>query len=47
MEYLDNLVTRLAEKCAAISPSGGGALTVDIDWITVDDDTITVDQDTI
>ena len=47
MEYLDNLITRLATKCAAVSPSGGGDLTVDIDWITVDNDIITVDQDTI
>lgn len=50
MQYLDDLITRMAIKCAAISPSGGGSgsdLTVDIDWISVDNDIITSDEDTI
>jgi hypothetical protein len=48
MEYLDNLITRQAYKCTAISPSGGvspsGSITVDSDIITVDSDIITVDN---
>lgn len=50
MEYLDNLITRLAAKCAAVSPSGGGGtgyLTVDSTDITVDSTLISSDDDTI
>jgi hypothetical protein len=46
MEYLDNIITRLSEKCDEASPSYG-YLTADNDIITVDTDLITVDQDTI
>lgn len=46
MEYLDNIVTRLVEKCISDSPSYG-ELTADNDIITVDTDLITTDQDTI
>lgn len=43
MEYLDNLITRLAEKCTEVSPSGyGGPYTVDSD-VTVDSD-LTIDS---
>ena len=45
MQYLDDIITRLAEKCTAVSPSGyGGPYTVDDTTITVDDTTITVDS---
>jgi hypothetical protein len=44
MEYLDNIVTRLVEKCISDSPSYG-ELTADNDIITVDNDIITVDQE--
>jgi hypothetical protein len=48
MEYLDNIITRLALKCVGASTSGyGGPFTVDSDIITVDSDIITVDQDEI
>jgi hypothetical protein len=46
MEYMDNIITRHAEKCDEASPSYG-YLTADNDIITVDTDLITVDQDTI
>jgi len=46
MEYLDNIITRLSEKCDEASPSYG-YLTADNDVILVDTDLITVDQDTI
>lgn len=46
MQYLDDLITRLAEKCTAISPSGyGGPYTVDNDVITVDSDLISIDEE--
>ena len=48
MEYLDNLITRLAEKCTTISPSGGYAGsfggTVDSTEITVDSTIVTSDE---
>lgn len=44
MEYLDNIITRLSEKCDEVSPSYG-YLTADNDIITVDSDIITVDQE--
>jgi hypothetical protein len=46
MEYLDNIITRLAEKCTSISPSVGydGPFIVDTSEITVDSDQITVDS---
>lgn len=44
MEYLDNITTRLAEKCAEASPSGyGGPYTADSTVVTADSDIITVD----
>ena len=47
MEYLDNLITRQAYKCAAISPSGGvspsGSTSSDSTLITVDSTLITSD----
>ena len=46
MEYLDNIITRHAEKCDEASPSYG-YLTADNDIITVDSDLITTDMDTI
>ena len=46
MEYLDNIITRLSEKCNEASPSYG-YLTADNDIITVDSDLITTDMDTI
>ena len=49
MQYLDDIITRLALKCVGVSPSSGygGPFTVDSEDITVDNDIITVDQDTI
>ena len=56
MEYLDNIITRLAEKCTAISPSGdyAGSFGGEIDSGDsgafsgiVDSDVITVDSDLI
>jgi hypothetical protein len=45
MEYIDNLITRLASKCAAISPSGTtGSITADNSIITVDSTLITIDN---
>ena len=54
MEYLDNIITRLAEKCTAISPSGdyagsfGGEIySGDFEGAfsgTVDSDTVTADS---
>jgi len=44
MEYFDNIITRLSQKCDAVSPSYG-YLTADNDIITVDIDIITVDQE--
>jgi hypothetical protein len=48
MQYLDDLITRMAIKCVAISPSGGGGsggvLTVDNTIVTVDSTIITSDQ---
>jgi len=45
MEYLDNLITRLAEKCLGVSPSGyGGPFIVDTSDITADSTEITVDS---
>ena len=46
MEYLDNIITRLSEKCDEASPSYG-YLMADNDIITVDSDLITTDMDTI
>lgn len=46
MEYLDNIITRLSEKCDEASPSYG-YLTADNDIITTDSDLITTDMDTI
>jgi len=44
MEYLDNLITRLAEKCTEVSPSGyGGPYTADSTEITADSE-ITIDS---
>lgn len=48
MEYLDNLITRLASKCVGVSPGGGtisGSITVDMDTITIDSETISVDSE--
>lgn len=48
MEYLDNIITRLAEKCTSVSPSGyGGPFIVDTSEITADSDLITIDSDII
>jgi len=47
MEYLDNLITRLAAKCVGFSPGGSyvdGIITVDSTIVTVDSDIITVDN---
>lgn len=44
MEYLDNIVTRLVDKCLSASPSYG-ELTADNDVITVDSDIITIDSE--
>ncbi len=44
MEYLDNLITRQAVKCAAISPSGTTGGTADSTEITADSTIITSDQ---
>ena len=44
MEYLDNIITWLSVKCAAVSPSITDDYTVDSDEITVDSDIITVDE---
>jgi hypothetical protein len=45
MQYLDDIITRLAAKCVGVSPSGyGGPYTVDSTTVTVDDTTITVDS---
>jgi len=47
MEYLDNLITRLAAKCVGVSPGGSyvdGIITVDSTIVTVDSDIITVDN---
>ena len=47
MEYLDNLITRQAYKCAAISPTGGvspsSSTTADSTTITADSTLITSD----
>lgn len=46
MEYLDLIVTRLSEKCVAVSPSGySGPYTADMDTVTVDSDIITIDSE--
>ena len=45
MQYLDDIITRLALKCVAVSPSGyGGPFTADSDIVTVDSDVVTVDS---
>jgi hypothetical protein len=46
MEYLDNLITRLAAKCIGVSPGGvtEGTITVDSTVVTVDSTVITVDN---
>lgn len=50
MEYLDNLYTRLVEKCSVVSPSGWSVtvdnldLTIDNTFIPVDSEVITSDQ---
>ena len=45
MQYLDDIITRLALKCAGVSPSGyGGPYTTDLDTVTVDSDIITIDS---
>lgn len=45
MQYLDDIITRLAAKCVGVSPSGyGGPYTADSDVVTADNDVITVDS---
>jgi hypothetical protein len=45
MQYIDDLITRKAYKCTAVSPSdgAGGSITVDSTVITVDSTIITAD----
>lgn len=50
MQYLDDIITRLAEKCVGTSPSGYGGpfiedtVTADSILITVDSTLITADE---
>ena len=46
MQYIDDLITRLAYKCVGISPSGVdvGSVTADTTIITSDTDIITADN---
>jgi hypothetical protein len=47
MEYLDNLITRLAQKCIGVSPGDSDDLitvTADSTLITVDSTLITSDE---
>ena len=46
MQYLDDIITRLALKCVGVSPSSGyeGPYTVDSTDITVDSTIITIDS---